>query len=112
MGNLSNNARGILAMATVDGVAATPVYLNQRGFASTAIVDNGAGDYTLTLDPSSAIKTDMSDSIITATVIGTVSTELAVEIVTATTLRVRCTNNAAALTDTKFAIKVESIGPN
>ena len=112
MGNLSQNARGILAMANVDGVAAAPVYLNQRGFASTAITDNGAGDYTLTLDASSAIKTDMTDAVIVCSGLGTVATEFIVEVASATTLRVRCTSNAGALTDTKFSILVLSIGPN
>jgi len=112
MGNLAQNARGIIAMATVDGVAGAPVYLNQRGFSSAAIVDNGAGDYTLTLDASNAIKVDMSDALVICTGIGTVATEFVVEYASATTLRVRCTSNAGALTDTKFSILVLPIGPN
>lgn len=48
MALMNNNL--IWAVGSVDGDAVAPVFFVQRGFASTAIVRNAAGDYTLTLE--------------------------------------------------------------
>ena len=99
------------AAAIVDSDAAAPVYRSQRGFASTAITRNGAGDYTLTLGQAY----DSTLTKVLATVIGPALHTISVEWASSTTLRVRTTTITAvpaiAAADLDFNVEVQEMGP-
>lgn len=104
---------GWQALAFVDSDAVTPVYRRQRGFASTAITRNGAGDYTLTL--SDAVDA-AADLLLQLTVQNNALAFGAIDVPTATTLRTRTASATAvpAITaaDLDYFVFVGNFGPN
>jgi hypothetical protein len=107
---------GVKAQAFIDSDGVTPVYFRQRGFAGgTAIVRNGAGDYTLTLSEPLDVGAN-PDRMIQLTVAGGALHGGSVEVASATTLRIRTYTVTAAPTvaaaDLDFYITVGEIGPN
>lgn len=99
------------AYCSVD--ASNAAFFVQRGF-DAAIVDNGAGDFTLTLEDAY----DFDNCIVTSGVVygGVAGASITVEILSATQLRVRTATvsvvPAVAAADLDFWLKIEQIAPN
>ncbi len=114
--SLAQTILGTKACAWVDSDAAAPTYRRSRGFAvGTAIVRNGAGDYTLTL--SDALDTAATgDVLLSGGCNHNAFAALAIELASATTLRTRTAVltavPAVTATDLDFWIKIEEMGPN
>lgn len=112
MPSISNQVLGLLALAVVDSDAATPVYRNQRGMASTAITRTGAGDYTLTTSDAY----DSTRIVMSLVVNGGALHGGSVEYASTTTLRVRTYTVTAtptvAAADLDYSLSMQEISPN
>lgn len=106
MGNLNAVAQGDLALASVVVTAGVPAFGVSRGF--SGLVDNGIGDYSLTLDQAQALNTA---GIVMATINGVAPAEISVEVVSPTSVRVRVLNNAGAPVDSSFWIRITPVSP-
>lgn len=88
------------------GQGGTPIFFIQRGFVN-AILDNGVGDYTLTLETglfTGLLATNGAIVEIIPDAAGYIATEWSV--LTATTFRVRLADQTDTLADTSFSIMV------
>lgn len=103
---------GAAAMASVQGDAVTPTYRINKGFASTAITRNAAGDYTLTLLDALNFQTE---AVVLATPAGGTIGFIAVEFLTTTTLRTRAATAtvvpAITAADVDFWLAIFRTGP-
>lgn len=84
MGNLITSTQGEAACASVDADAAAAAFRNNRGF--SALLRNGAGDYSLTLANAQNMATYGNCQV---TLQGNVTGLTSVEVVSDTVLRVR-----------------------
>lgn len=110
MGTL-NNTMGDLAFGAVVVTAGVPAFGGQRGFAD-AIIDNGVGDYTLTLSNAQALATA---GIVSVTPAGAVPCGFAAEVASASTIRCRFFSltvvPVVAVVDVNFWIRVSPLSP-
>lgn len=111
MGTLNNQSMGDLAVGAVVLTAGAPAFGGQRGFAD-AIVDNGVGDYSLTMSNAQALTTA---GIVSVTPGGAVPCGWACEVVSAAVVRVRIFSltvvPAVAAVDVNFWIRISPLSP-
>lgn len=107
MSNLTGVVMGYNAVAQVTAASGTPSFGVQRGFAA-ALVDNGTGDTTLTLQNGVNLATE---AICLAGLSGSGSGMVAVEAVSTTSLRIRAFSGANAAADRDFWIAILPLGP-
>lgn len=107
MGNLNAVSQGDLAFGHVAVAGGVPTLQANRGF--SAVADNGAGDFTLTMDNAQALLTAGN---VQATVAGALFGVVTCEVASATTIRCRVWDAAGmALDNVGFWIRVTPISP-
>lgn len=112
MGNLNSNAQGDTALASVDADAAASAFLMNRGF--SALVRNGAGDYSLTLTNAQLMTTQ---AVVMAQL--RVATPGLISVVATSTVSLQvltwsCTVGAGAATaaaDIDFYVRITPVAP-
>lgn len=102
MAKFDSEIVALVAYAEITG-GNPPTFVLNRGF--SAIVRNGVGDYTLTLESNEGLSDANMQSFVS--VKGTAPLETAVEHVDGTNLRVRALDNAGAAQEVSFVIEVK-----
>ena len=106
--SLDGTVQGYHAICNFDADAAAAAFRRQRGF--TALLRNGAGDYTLTLQD--AIDLANGDGVVMASLNAAAAGMVAVSVVSATQIRVKTLDSAAMAADSDFNLLIARIGPN